>query len=65
MITPEQVRDLKLDDFKKTNVTDQIANVRHSFHRVNRTNKLVQLGQALKITDKQAEPETRRHEKAE
>lgn len=38
LINPEQVRDMKLEDFQKNNTSASIAQVRHSFHRLNRTN---------------------------
>lgn len=40
MITSDQIKDLKVDDFKKEGVSDKVAQMRYKFHRENRINRL-------------------------
>lgn len=49
MITTDQLRDLKLEDFMQDGVNESIAQVRYDFHRQGRVNKLCLLGQQIQL----------------
>lgn len=49
MITPDQIKDKKIDDFREEGLRDKIAAIRTNFHKLKRIQKLVDIGKLINL----------------